>query len=151
MQLTRKANEKLLQERFSDGGRQLWIGRSVELQIQIQANGRVLQNQFIVVPVRAIRFAPIRVEKPSRVTNDVFALARGGLFNGEIEFVMKPLNFITLFTDAENKLVDYIYVNPSAYGVRQIDIGLDGNGVPVRSSVAILFRDLFTVLLDVPY
>lgn len=39
----------------------------------------------------------------------------GQRFDPPIQFQLKPLNFLTLFSDAQAQDVDFIYVNPSAY------------------------------------
>ena len=44
-------------------------------------------------------------------------------FTTPIEFVMKPLNFLTLFTDTEASNVDFIYVNPSAFSCIESEYG----------------------------
>jgi hypothetical protein len=39
----------------------------------------------------------------------------GQRFDPPIEFQLKPLDYLTVFSDAENGLVDFIYANPSAF------------------------------------
>ena len=51
------------------------------------------------------------------------AVGKQRFTNPSIEFVMKPLNFLTLFTDTETSQVDFIYVNPSAFSCIESEYG----------------------------
>lgn len=47
--------------------------------------------------------------------SDYLTASVGAKFDPPIRFELKPLDFISLFTDVEEKNVDFIYTNPSAF------------------------------------
>jgi hypothetical protein len=67
------------------------------------------------IGVLAIRGFEAAYQEFNRTFSDYLTATAGQRFDPPIRFEMKPLNFISLFSDSEASLVDYIYVNPSAY------------------------------------
>ena len=47
----------------------------------------------------------------------------GDVFHPKVNFTMVPLDFTTLYTWVETKIVDFIYVNPSAYSCIESQYG----------------------------
>ena len=67
------------------------------------------------VGVLAIRGFDAAYEEFNKTFTDYLTLTAGQRFDPPIEFEIKPLNFISLFSDVEESIVDFIYVNPSAF------------------------------------
>jgi len=67
------------------------------------------------VGVLAIRGFEAAYKEFNKTFADYLTITAGKRFDPPIRFEMKPLNFLTLFSDSKDGLVDYIYVNPSAY------------------------------------
>jgi len=67
------------------------------------------------VGVLAIRGFDAAYAEFNATFNEYLTVTAGQKFDPPIEFELKPLNFLTLFSDAESRKVDFIYVNPSAY------------------------------------
>jgi serine/threonine protein kinase/ABC-type phosphate/phosphonate transport system substrate-binding protein len=72
-------------------------------------------KEVYTVGVLAIRGFEAAFKEFNGTFNDYLSATAGQRFDPPIRFELKPLNFLTLFSDAEASLVDYIYVNPSAY------------------------------------
>ncbi|CAJ1959518.1 unnamed protein product [Cylindrotheca closterium] len=68
-----------------------------------------------VVGVLAIRgFEAARADY-TKIFADYLTASAGQRFDPPITFKMEPLNFVTLFSSVEERTVDFIYANPSAY------------------------------------
>ena len=67
------------------------------------------------VGVLAIRGFDAAYAEFNKTFTDYLTIAAGQRFDPPIEFEIKPLNFNLLFTDVEDSIVDFIYVNPSAF------------------------------------
>jgi ABC-type phosphate/phosphonate transport system substrate-binding protein len=67
------------------------------------------------VGVLAIRGFDAAYAEFNATFNEYLTATAGQKFDPPIEFELKPLDFLTLFSDAEFRQVDFIYVNPSAY------------------------------------
>lgn len=67
------------------------------------------------VGVLAIRGFEAAYNEFNKTFTDYLTVTAGQRFDPPIEFEIKPLNFYLLFSDVEDSIVDFIYVNPSAY------------------------------------
>lgn len=67
------------------------------------------------VGVLAIRGAEAAWNEFNTTFGEYLTATAGQRFDPPLQFEMKPLNFLSLFTDTEASLVDLIYVNPSAF------------------------------------
>ena len=67
------------------------------------------------VGVLAIRGFEAAFKEFNKTFDEYLTATAGARFDPPIRFQMKPLNFLTLFSDAADAQVDFIYVNPSAY------------------------------------
>lgn len=67
------------------------------------------------VGVLAIRGEEAAFSEFNTTFGEYLTVTAGQRFVPPIRFEMKPLNFLSLFTDTEEGLVDLIYVNPSAF------------------------------------
>jgi ABC-type phosphate/phosphonate transport system substrate-binding protein len=72
-------------------------------------------KQVYTVGVLAIRGIKEAYQEFNATFADYLTETAGKRFDPPIRFEMKVLDFITLFSDAESKGVDFIYLNPSAY------------------------------------
>jgi len=75
------------------------------------------------VGVLAIRGPDAAFREFNSTFHDYLTATAGARFDQPVQFEMKPLNFRTLFTDTEANLVDFIYVNPSAYSCIESEFG----------------------------
>lgn len=67
------------------------------------------------VGVLAIRGFEAAYQEFNKTFSDYLTVTAGQRFDPPVAFEMKPLNFISLIEDTEASLVDFIYVNPSAF------------------------------------
>eukprot|EP00529_Nitzschia_sp_RCC80_P006728 CAMPEP_0113493838 /NCGR_PEP_ID=MMETSP0014_2-20120614/28800_1 /TAXON_ID=2857 /ORGANISM="Nitzschia sp." /LENGTH=1552 /DNA_ID=CAMNT_0000387717 /DNA_START=353 /DNA_END=5011 /DNA_ORIENTATION=- /assembly_acc=CAM_ASM_000159 len=72
-------------------------------------------QQVYTVGVLAIRGFESAYNDFNKTFSEYLTLTAGQRFDPPVRFEMKPLNFNTLFSDVEDSLVDFIYVNPSAF------------------------------------
>jgi ABC-type phosphate/phosphonate transport system substrate-binding protein len=73
------------------------------------------RKQLYRVGVLAIRGFEAAIAEFNTTFTDYLSMTAGRRFDPPIAFEMKPLNFNSLFTDVEESIVDFIYVNPSAF------------------------------------
>ena len=74
-----------------------------------------IHKSTYTVGVLAIRGFDAAYLEFNTTFNQYLSLTAGRRYDIPINFVMKPLNFTSLFSDSETSNVDFIYVNPSAY------------------------------------
>jgi hypothetical protein len=74
-----------------------------------------LTKQVWTVGVLAIRGEADAYDKFNSTFATYLTATAGQRFDPPIEFRMKPLDFVNVFTDSEQGLVDFIYVNPSLF------------------------------------
>eukprot|EP00977_Amphora_coffeiformis_P013940 scaffold3806_cov169-Amphora_coffeaeformis.AAC.16 len=67
------------------------------------------------VGVLAIRGFEAAQDEFNKTFTDYLTLTAGQQFDPPISFQIKPLNFNLLFSDVEEAVVDFIYVNPSGF------------------------------------
>lgn len=67
------------------------------------------------IGVLAIRGFDAAYEEFNRTFVDYLTATAGQRFDPPLAFELKPLNFRSLFTDTAAAMVDFIYVNPSAF------------------------------------
>jgi ABC-type phosphate/phosphonate transport system substrate-binding protein len=67
------------------------------------------------VGVLAIRGVEAAYDEFNKTFTDYLTLTAGQRFDPPVQFEIKPLNFLSLFSDTEASLVDFLYVNPSAF------------------------------------
>lgn len=86
-------------------------------------------KRVYTVGVLAIRGAEAAYADFNRTFSDYLTATAGRRFASPdggphgIRFEMKPLDFVSLFTDIRDRQVDYIYVNPSAYSCIESEYG----------------------------
>ena len=73
------------------------------------------KKQVYTVGVLAIRGVDAAYNEFNTTFNQYLTATAGQSFDLPIQFEMKPLNFLSLFSDTADRNVDFIYVNPSAY------------------------------------
>ena len=73
------------------------------------------KKQVYTVGVLAIRGVDAAYNEFNTTFNQYLTATVGQSFDLPIQFEMKPLNFLSLFSDTQERNVDFIYVNPSAY------------------------------------
>ncbi|CAB9513725.1 activated protein kinase catalytic subunit alpha-1 [Seminavis robusta] len=73
------------------------------------------QKRVYKVGVLAIRGFEAAYNEFNTTFQDYLTATAGQRFDPPLEFELVPLNFKLLFTDTEQGLVDFIYVNPSAF------------------------------------
>ena len=81
------------------------------------------QKQVYRVGVLAIRGRENAYKEFNKTFSDYLTATVGSRFDPPIAFELKPLNFVTLFSDVEEKMVDFIYVNPSAFSCIESEHG----------------------------
>lgn len=81
----------------------------------IKRDSRKLKKRVWTVGVLAIRGHDSAYEEFNNTFATYLTATAGRRFEPPIEFRMKPLNFLNVFSDSEEGLVDFIYVNPSAF------------------------------------
>lgn len=79
-----------------------------------RADNDAIQDTY-TIGVLAIRGPEAAFAEFNQTYNDYLTATAGQRFDPPVRFEMKALNFLTLFSDSEASLVDFIYVNPSAY------------------------------------
>lgn len=75
------------------------------------------------VGVLAIRGNEAAFKEFNSTFADYLTATAGQRFDPPVRFQLKPLNFVQLFTDTEATLVDFIYVNPSAFSCIESEYG----------------------------
>ncbi|KAL3934069.1 MAG: hypothetical protein SGBAC_010128 [Bacillariaceae sp.] len=73
------------------------------------------KKREFVVGVLAIRGFEAAMTDYNKTFEEYLTATAGQRFDPPISFRMQPLNFLTLFTYVEQREVDFIYVNPSAF------------------------------------
>ena len=86
-------------------------------------DGTQLRKNVYTVGVLAIRGFEAAHDEFNTTFADYLTATAGKRFDPPIQFKMKPLNFLTLFSDSEARLVDFIYVNPSAFSCIESEYG----------------------------
>lgn len=96
---------------------------AVNEQCFVKQDGSHLEKRVWTVGVLAIRGFEAAYKEFNQTFNDYLTATAGQRFDPPIQFELKPLNFLTLFSDSEAGLVDFIYVNPSAYSCIESEYG----------------------------
>jgi hypothetical protein len=81
----------------------------------IRRDATKLPKRVWTVGVLAIRGEAEAHEEFNSTFATYLTATAGQRFDPPIEFRMKPLDFMNVFSDSEQGLVDFIYVNPSAF------------------------------------
>jgi serine/threonine protein kinase/ABC-type phosphate/phosphonate transport system substrate-binding protein len=115
-------------------------GTLCDLPLAFDANRH---KRTYTVGVLAIRGPEAAYAEFNKTFSEYLTKVVSSRFIGEIEFVLKPLNFITLFSDVEDKLVDYIYVNPSAYSC--IESEYDANSLASQVSKRVIGGEVYNL------
>ena len=82
-----------------------------------------LPKRVYTVGVLAIRGPDAAYSEFNSTFASYLTATAGRRFDPPISFEMKALNFLTVFSDAEESLVDFIYVNPSAFSCIESEYG----------------------------
>jgi serine/threonine protein kinase/ABC-type phosphate/phosphonate transport system substrate-binding protein len=112
--LTTSHDALLLEQPHDQTRRDLELEDGTWCEIPIPFDSKV-HKEVYTVGVLAIRGFEAAFAEFNATFNTYLTESAGQRFDPPIRFELKPLNFISLFEDAETQSVDYIYVNPSAY------------------------------------
>ena len=70
-------------------------------------------REVYTVGVLAIRGNEAAYDEFNSTFSDYLTATAGQRFDPPVRFQMKPLNFVQVFSDTQDQLVDFIYANPS--------------------------------------
>eukprot|EP00934_Nitzschia_sp_Nitz4_P003244 Nitzschia sp. Nitz4//scaffold256_size27904//19844//23755//NITZ4_008172-RA/size27904-augustus-gene-0.6-mRNA-1//-1//CDS//3329544420//3234//frame0 len=97
------------------GERMLEDSNGPYCQIPLEFNETLGHKELYTIGVLAIRGEAAAFAEFNSTFNEYLSETAGKRFDPPIRFQLKALDFITLFSDVEQRNVDFIYVNPSAY------------------------------------
>lgn len=119
-------------ESLSEGGRDASIARAANARPSAPRKRvrRAEEEENVVVyrvGVLAIRGFPAAYEEFNATFSEYLTATAGARLSDRgdraVRFELKPLNFRLLFTDVASRVVDLIYVNPSAYSCIESEYG----------------------------